>query len=73
MKKILVLRSKDQYCSMQEKANAFIGPSTIGRIPTKIQSGFANFTADKWKNWVLYFSVVIVHDVLPSDVMGISS
>ena len=31
-----------------------IGPAGIGRIPLKIQSGFAAFTADHFKNWVLF-------------------
>ena len=33
-------------------------PSTVGRIPAKIASGFADFTADQWKNWILLYSLV---------------
>ena len=40
---------------IQERVNTCIVPSGIGRIPVKIQSGFSNFTADQWKNWVLYY------------------
>ena len=41
-------------------------PSSIGRIPHKIESSFSSFTADQWKNWILYFSLVALHDVLPA-------
>ena len=39
-------------------------PAGVGRIPTKIQSGFAAFTADQFKNWVLYFSVLALRGIL---------
>ena len=29
----------------------------------KIESGFSKFTADQWKNWVLYFSLIALRDV----------
>ena len=43
-------------------------PSDIGRIPHKIFSGFALFTADQFKNWIVYFSVIALWDILtPND------
>ena len=39
-------------------------PAGIGRIPTKIESGFAAFTADQFKNWVLYYSLLSLHGIL---------
>ena len=40
-------------------------PSSLGRIPHKILSGFSAFTADQWKNWTLLFSLVCLHGILP--------
>lgn len=42
-------------------------PSTVGRIPAKIASGFADFTADQWKNWILIYSLVALQSHLPAD------
>ncbi len=36
----------------------------IGRIPHKIRSGFSAFTADQYKNWILYYSLLSLHDIL---------
>lgn len=42
-------------------------PRDVGRIPTKIASGFAGFTADQWRNWVTIFSPVALKGILPND------
>lgn len=42
---------------IQERVDLAVMPSGIGRIPLKIRSSFASFTADQWKNWVNYFSL----------------
>ncbi len=39
----------------------------VGRIPNKIRSGFASFTADQFKNWIVYFSILALHDILVGD------
>ena len=39
-------------------------PQTVGRIPRKITSGFASFTADQWKNWTLIYSATALQTVL---------
>ena len=52
---------------VQNRIDSFVIPSSIGRIPHKIRSGFASFTADQWKNWVLYFSLIALREVLPQD------
>ena len=43
---------------IQERVDTLIVPSDIGRIPHKILSGFSSFTADQWKNWVMYYSLI---------------
>jgi hypothetical protein len=35
----------------------------------KISSGFSQFTADQWKNWVLYFSVIAMRNVITGEVL----
>ena len=53
--------------NIQERINSATVPTGIGRIPHKIQSGFSAFTADQWKNWVLYYSLLVLHDILDID------
>lgn len=57
-----------QLDTIQSRVNSFTVPSGIGRIPMKISSGFSQFTADQWKNWVLYFSVVAMRDIITDEV-----
>ena len=39
----------------------------IGRIPHKIFSEFSSFTADQWKNWVLYYSLIAMREYLSGE------
>lgn len=52
--------------SLQAAVDMIRVPSSIGRIPRKISSGFASFTADQWKNWTLIYSPLVLRDVLPT-------
>ena len=40
--------------------DAMTTPAGIGRVPHKVRS----FTADQWKNWVNYYSLLSVNDIL---------
>ncbi len=51
--------------TIQERVNSFTSPNDMGRMPLKIASGFAGFTAEQWKNWTIYFSLYALHGVLP--------
>ncbi|XP_048254385.1 uncharacterized protein LOC125381544 [Haliotis rufescens] len=53
--------------TIQAKVDAVNCPSDIGRIPHKISSGFAGFSADQFKNWTLLFSVYALKDVISDD------
>ena len=53
--------------TIQQRVNSISVPSGIGRIPLKVESGFSQFTADQWKNWVLYFSLIALRDILTDD------
>ena len=52
---------------IQQRVNLVTAPSGIGHIPHKIFSGFSSFTADQWKNWVLYYSLISLHDILSDE------
>ena len=49
-----MLLSNTQFELLQQCMDRISAPANIGRIPYKIQSGFVSFTADQWKNWVIY-------------------
>ena len=69
-KKILVNRgliSDANLTTIQARVSSCIVPAGIGRIPRKIKSGFAEFTADQWKNWVVYFSVISLRDIIVGE------
>lgn len=50
---------------IQQKVDSFVTPHDVGRIPSRIASGFAGFTADQWRNWVLLYSQCSIKDFLP--------
>ena len=51
----------DQFSIIQKRVERFKVPSDIGRIPYKIASGF---TADQFKNWIVYFSLIAMRGIL---------
>ena len=59
-----ILSSKD-FDLIQEKVNSFVSPADIGRLPFKISSGFSGFTAEQWKNWIIFYSLFALKDILP--------
>ena len=63
------LISNYQFSEIQSRVDRTKVPTVIGRIPLKIQSGFAAFTADQFKNWVLYYSLLALREILTGDDM----
>ena len=53
------------YPAIQERVDLMVPPSKIGRIPRKIGAGFASFTADEWKHWILIYSLYALHELIP--------
>ena len=49
--------SSNIFGEIQQLVDSFISPSDIGRIPLKKASGFSDFTADQWRNWIVYYSL----------------
>ena len=52
---------------IQARVDKFRLPHVIGRIPYKIASNFANFTAEEWRNWTNVFSLSVLKDILPES------
>ena len=52
---------------VQDCIDTFLVPPDIGRIPTKIHSGFSSFTAEQFKNLVIHYSIIALHGLLSSD------
>ena len=42
-------------------------PSDVGCIPHKIESSFYRFTADQYKNWVVRYSIMCLHNLLSPE------
>ena len=51
---------------IQKKIDKVKVPSTIGRMPRKIQNCYGGFTADQWKTFTILFSIYSLWNVLPS-------
>lgn len=56
---------KSQLESIQTHVDSFVAPADVGRLPSKILSGFSGFTADQWRNWTVLFSLHSLKDILP--------
>ncbi len=63
----LGLISESQFDLIQNRIDRIICPPDIGRIPNKIKSAFSSFTADQYKNWIVYFSLLSLRDILFGD------
>lgn len=63
--KSMKLIKEDDFHSIQEKVDSFLTPPDVGRIPSKIASGFSGFKAEQFRNWVLIFSNYSLKSILP--------
>lgn len=52
------------FVKLQDKIDLINPPLRMGRIPRKIESGFAAFTADEWKNFILIYSIFALRDIV---------
>lgn len=72
LKSILIgkdIISETQFNVLQSRVDSVTTPPDIGRIPYKIRLGFSSFMADQWKNWVVYFTLIAMRDILSNDVL----
>ena len=58
---------QEHFSSIQEFINSMSVPSDIGRIPSKIASGFSGFTADQFKTWITIYSIPALCSILSSE------
>ena len=61
------LISSSNFSQIQECVDKFVVPSDIGRLPRKIETGFSGFTADQFKNWIVFFSIPALYNILPRE------
>ena len=52
---------------IQKRVDRIKVPAGVGRIPHKIHSGFSAFTSDQWKNWVIYYSLLALQDLISGN------
>jgi len=57
--------SSDDLRVLQERVLKIVAPRSLGRLPLKVSTHFAGFTADQWRNWVVAYSAIALHSVLP--------
>ena len=55
------------FTKIQDKIDSMVVPPCIGRLPGKIASGFAGFTAEQWMLWTIVYSPFVLKDILPSE------
>ena len=53
--------TKQHFKTIQQFADSLVVPSDVGRIPSKIESGFSNFKADQFKSWILPLQHSIIY------------
>ena len=58
-----------QFSTIQKWIDKFKVPLDIGRIPYKIASGFSSFTTDQLTNWIVYFSLISMCEILTDALM----
>ena len=59
--------TKNDLLSIEQTVSQHKAPRSSGRLPTKISSGFAGFSADQWRNWTTVYSNIALQPVLPSQ------
>lgn len=61
------LISKVHFETIQHFVDSINVPRDIGRIPTKISSGFSGFKADQFRTWITIYSIPALFNILPRE------
>ena len=59
--------SDADFDNIQTVIDSFTVPYSIGRLPAKISTGFAGFTAEQWMTWTVVFSPFVLRPFLPPE------
>ena len=59
--------TKQSLQEVVERIQRVDAPSDLGRLPGNISSNYGGFTANQWKNWVLYYSLYALEEVLSEE------
>lgn len=57
------LLTSNHFLQVQSFVDNITVPSDVGRIPHKIESGFAGFKADQFKTWITVFSIPALYGI----------
>ena len=68
-KNILISKGYISHTNLTSLQDSFIVPSGIDRIRMKIGCGLSNVMADQWKNWVIYYSIIALNDLVRTEVL----
>ena len=60
-----------EYEKIQFVIDNFVIPAGIGRLPHKVEHGFANLKAEEWKNWILIFSLVALKPLVDRSIYSL--
>ena len=58
---------KRHLTEIEERINFVEVPCDIGRLPMTTTSNSGSYTAEKWKNWTLIYSIFCLKGVLPEE------
>lgn len=61
------LLSNPEFEQIQRFVDNVVVPGDVGRIPTKIGSGFSGFKADQFKAWITIYSIPALFGILSDD------
>ena len=61
--------TKADMSKIQDRIEEICATSGLGRLPSNIKSNHGGYTAAQWKNFVLLYSMYVLKDVLPENVM----
>lgn len=59
--------SNKKFIILQRRVNDMKVPCNVGRIPRKIESNFAGFTADQWRTWTTVFSLLALKGCIDNE------
>ncbi|OAD65118.1 hypothetical protein PHYBLDRAFT_153779 [Phycomyces blakesleeanus NRRL 1555(-)] len=57
----------EEFAAMEKIAETMVLPRDYTKLTSKIGKGFPYMKADDWKSWVLVYSPVLLHGVLPFE------